>query len=84
MRTAYVIIRFRVEGDIPIFKDAGIYSEPCLTSDHPIGELQITLFEATGDNFRDAIRNVMMMIQLHPNWRWLQSHLPPSPRRKSG
>jgi hypothetical protein len=84
MRTAYVIIRFRVEGGVPVFKDAGIYSEPSLTTINPLDELQFKLFEAEGEDFRDAIRNVMQAMQIHPRWRWLLPHFPPSPRGKLG
>jgi hypothetical protein len=77
VRTAYVIIRFRIrpEDNAPVFRDAGIYSEPTLTTINPLDELQFKLFESEGEDFRDAACNAMLAIQNHPRWRWLLTHI---------
>ena len=98
MRTAYVIVRFRLVDDVPVFKDAGIYGEsPLTTTDppsgtsglpapplphapsapSPLGELQSTLFESKGEDFRDAVHNAVLKMRLYPHWRWLLKHIPP-------
>ena len=43
MRTAYVIIRFRVRpvDNFPVFRDAGIYDEPILATINPLDELHV-------------------------------------------
>ena len=66
MKTVYVIIRFRMEENIPIFKDAGIYGEPVLTSIDPLGEVQFMLFPSEGEDFRDAVHNAMLKVRMHP------------------
>ena len=77
MRTAYVIVRFRLVDDVPVFRDAGIYGESPLTTTDPLGELQSTLFESKGEDFRDAVHNAVLKMRLYPHWRWLLKHIPP-------
>jgi hypothetical protein len=75
MHEAYVICRFHLDCGIPIFKDAGIYSERILTTTDPHGEVQLRVFKTAGLDYQAALNKAIAACRNVPMFHWLLPHI---------
>lgn len=69
VRKAWLICRFNIINGIPVFKDAGICSEP--TPTQPLNMVQMVVMEATGRSFVDAKNSIIETVRTQPHLQWV-------------
>lgn len=69
--TAYVVCFFEVVDGVPVFRQAGTYSaragDLCLST----SLIAMDCTWATGENYGDAVKNVIAQCRLWPQYHWL-------------
>lgn len=69
VRKAWLVCRFNLINGVPVFKDAGIYSEP--TPTQPLNMVQMILIESSATSYTQAKNNIIQTIETQPSLQWV-------------